>query len=118
MARRILVVSPPSQRLTVSLADGAIESAPSESDDYTHVIIEAAGEGGSRPRAPSPPTTGGEPPPPLPIIMSLVGGLPPGVTEDLLAEAHSLAGPLTFRDLARRLAQLPGVGDLLLVLTR
>jgi hypothetical protein len=75
MARRILVVSPPSQRLTVSLENGVIESSPSETDDYTHVIIEAAGEGGSKPA--SAPTTGGEPPPPLPIIMSLVGGLPP-----------------------------------------
>jgi hypothetical protein len=69
----------------VSLENGVIESSPSESDDYTHVIIEAAGEGGSKPWAPSPPTTSGEPPPPLPIIMSLVAGLPAGVTEDQLA---------------------------------
>jgi hypothetical protein len=106
MARQLIVISPPGERLSVEPSQGTVRSVPAPGDDYTHLIIEAAGAG-SAPGSPPPEPKGEEPPPVFPITMSLVGGLPPELAPWRLTRAPRITGPVSVSDLARRLAQAP-----------
>ncbi len=118
MAKRLIIVSPPGERLKVSLADGAVRSDPSDGDDYTHLIVDSGAAEHTRGArdAAQPEPKGDEPPPPPDITMSLVGGLPPGFAPWRLDAAMKVTGPLTVADLAGYLAAAPEGGEDVLLL--
>jgi hypothetical protein len=114
MAKQVIVISPPGQRLTMRVAEGVMQSKPAEGDGYTHVEVEASADPGET-GAPTRPR-GEEPPPPWFVGMSLVGGLPEGVGPADLRGATRLIGPLSLRALSVRLDNLPEGGRELVIL--
>jgi hypothetical protein len=114
MGKQITIISPPGQRLTLRMAEGVIESKPTEGDGYTHVEVEASGDS-AEPGHPSRPR-GEEPPRPWSVGMSFVGGLPDGLEPSDLRGATRIEGPLTARRLSEHLERLPEGGRELVIL--
>ncbi len=100
MSRRVIVVSPPGQRITLH-ADGTLDSEPHADEGYSTVILQAG-------PPPPPPPRPGPPPPPPDISMTFVAGLPGGLDPHRLAEAPVVRGPVSIHDLQTRLR---GAGD-------
>ena len=117
MTKRLIVVSPQGQRLTLRLDQQSLEPSAAEGDEVTHVIVEP-GKGAAPAPQPSPPWTPSDPPPDITMNfrLSLVGGRLQGLDAAALNEADRVSGPLTFADIAGRLARMPDGGTAVVIL--
>jgi hypothetical protein len=116
MNAQLIVVSNLDQRLIVQAQPLAVQSILAPGDSYTSLVVQRTARARPPPPPPPPPPKGPMPEPPIGIGMDMIGGLPTGITRDMLVSAERITGPVTIDELATHLDAIPAGGLKILIL--